>query len=53
MEGSPNGLCGKDWTVMVKINKYTHRHQIIFLLLCVELKIPSELCIRGDEFRFG
>ena len=63
MEGSLNGLYGKDWTVMVKsINTLTlflslsHTHptytQIIFLLLCAELKIPSEQCIKGDKFRF-
>ena len=60
MEESLNGLYGKDWTVMVKINKYTlslsHPHlprpQIIFFLLCAELKIPSEQCIKVGKFRF-
>jgi len=46
-----------------KINKYAHtlsfshthtppHTQIIFLLLCAELKIPNEQCIKGDKFRF-
>lgn len=34
------------------IHTYIHIYQIIFLLLCVELKIPRKPFVRGDKYWF-